>query len=208
MTRRWIALVAASLLVSACTAGSGVGGSGLFRLAQAEKEVKVGSNRMAVTPPREWNRLRTQRLFTDVRAVEDWTYNGPYLDTLSFVTGLKDGKSIVYQRKRDIRQVPAFDAKMTAPEIAAMLESYYRTRGGALQFAQTGLKPRDFMGYPGFQYDFDYLSGDELWRRGRAVGAVIGGRLYLILVDGTRQHYFDQVLPDFEIIAESARLTD
>ncbi|WP_260483892.1 hypothetical protein [Sphingomicrobium flavum] len=206
MKRHLISIIAASLVLSACAGGAGGLGSNLFRLAEAQREVKVGNNDMAVTPPRDWNRLRTQRLFTDIRAVEDWTYNGPYLDTLSFVSGLKDGKSIVYQRKRDIRQVPIFDARMTAPEIAAMLESYYRTRGGTLQFEQTGLKPRELMGYPGFQYDFEYLSGDELWRRGRAVGAVIDTRLYLILVDGTRQHYFDEVLPDFEAIVASARL--
>lgn len=207
MTGRLLAAVAASLMLGACASGGGVGGSSLFRLAEAGKEHKVGSNRLAVTPPRDWNRLRTQRLFTDIRAVEDWTYNGPYLDTLSFVSGLKDGKSIVFQRKRDIRQVPKFDARMTAPEVAAMLESYYRTRGGALQFEQMGLKPRELAGYPGFQLDFEYLSGDELWRKGRAVGAIIDTRLYLILVDGTRQHYFDQVLPDFEAMVESARVT-
>lgn len=205
MKRALLTAVAASLTLSACAAGPG-GGGNLFRLAEAQREYKVGSNRMAVTAPREWNRLGTQRLFTDVREVEDWTLNGPYLDTLSFVTGLKDGKSIIYQRKRDIRQVPSFDARMTAPEIAAMLESYYRARGGALQFEQTGLKPRQFMGHPGFQFDFDYLGGDELWRRGRAVGAVIDTRLYLILLEGTRQHYFDEALPDFEAMVGTARL--
>ena len=33
-------------------------------------------------------------LFDDIRDVEDWTLNGPYLDGISFVTGLKNGKAI------------------------------------------------------------------------------------------------------------------
>ena len=68
---------------------------------------------MAVTPPREWNKISAS-LFVDIRAVEDWTQNGPYLDGISFVTGLKDGKALVYQRSRDDRQVPKFRSNMTA----------------------------------------------------------------------------------------------
>ena len=40
---------------------------------------------------------------------------------------------------------------------------------------------------------------------GRAVGAVINGRLYLILFDAARSHYYDAALPDFEAIVASAR---
>jgi hypothetical protein len=63
------------------------------------------------------------------------------------------------------------------------------------------------MGYPGFQFDYDHLDGDEVWRRGRAVGAVIDGRLYLILLDAARSHYFNASLADFEAVANSARFT-
>ena len=43
-------------------------------------------------------------------------------------------------------------------------------------------------------------------RKGRAVGAVIDGRLYLILFDATRSHYYGASLPDYEAIVRSARL--
>ena len=54
---------------------------------------------------------------------------------------------------------------MTPPEIAAMLESLYRVRGGAVEFSTLGLAPRNFLGQPGFQFDFEHLDSDELWRR-------------------------------------------
>lgn len=197
-------MLAAMLSLAACAGGGGGGfGYGGYVLVRA-KEVRVGDHSLAVTPPREWNRISAS-LFTDIRDVEDWTQNGPYLDGISFVTGLKDGKALVYQRRRDDRQVPKFRSNMTPPEIAAMVESLYRVRGGAIEFSTVSLAPRPFLGSNGFQYDFDHLDGDEVRRRGRAVGAVIDGKLYLILFDAARSHYYNALLPDFEAIVRSAR---
>jgi hypothetical protein len=195
---------AAALLLSSC-AGAGGGGFGYggYSLVRV-KEVRVGDNSLAVTPPREWNKI-SGSLFTDIRDVEDWTQNGPYLDGISFVTGLKDGKALVYQRSRDDRQVPKFRSNMTPPEIAAVIESLFRVRGGAVEFTTTSLSPRPFLGASGFQYDFEHLDSDEVRRRGRAVGAVIDGKLYLILFDAARSHYYNALLPDFEAIVGSAR---
>lgn len=197
-------LLPLGLALAACSSvGGGSIGYGGYSLVRAE-EVRVGDNSLAVTPPREWNRI-SARVFTDIRAVEDWTQNGPYLDGISFVTGLKDGKALVVQRSRDDRQVPKFRSNMTPFEIAAMLESFYRVRGGAVEFTTLSLAPRQFLGTNGFQFDFEHLDGDEVRRRGRAVGAVIEGRLYLVLFDAARSHYFPASLPDFEAVVASAR---
>ena len=102
--------------------------------------------------------------------------------------------------------MPKFRSDMTAPEVAAMLETAFRVRGGAVDFRTLGLQPRQFLGYPGFQFDFEHLDNDELWRKGRAVGAVVEGRLYLILFDATRSHYYGNALPDFEVMANNARI--
>jgi len=200
-----ILLVAAAQSLAACAGGGGGGGFGYggYTLVRV-KEVRVGDDSLAVTPPREWNRISAS-LFVDINAVEDWTQNGPYLDGISFVTGLKDGKTLVRQRSRDDRQVPKFRSNMTPPEIAAMVESLFRVRGGAVDFTTIALAPRSFLGANGFQYDYQHLDSDEVWRRGRAVGAVIDGRLYLILLDAARSHYFNASLPDFEAIVNSAR---
>jgi hypothetical protein len=86
-----------------------------------------------------------------------------------------------------------------------MLESAFRVKAGAVDFTMTRLKPRTFLAASGFQMDYEHLDSDELRRRGRAVGVVIGGRLYLILLDAASSHYFDAALPDFEAIVASAR---
>lgn len=201
---RSIFLCTVALSLTACASNGGGGfGYGGYTLVRAQ-EVRVGDDSIAVTPPREWNRISAS-LFQDIADVEDWTQNGPYLDGISFVTGLKDGKALVRQRSREDRQVPKFRSNMTAPEIASMVESLFRVRGGTVDFKTTALAPTSFLGVSGFQYDFEHLDSDEVHRRGRAVGAVVDGKLYLILLDAARSHYFDASLPDFEAMVRSAR---
>jgi hypothetical protein len=201
------ALALAALALPAC---GGVGGAGSdFGFSSYSPvnvhRVRVGDGTLSVVPPRPWNRQRPN-FIDDVRQVEDWTLNGPYLDGISFVTGLKTGKSLIRQSRRADQQVPLFRSDMTPPEIAAMVESLYRVKGGAVDFRTLSLQPRTFLGTSGFQLDYEHLDGDELWRRGRVVGAVIGGRLYLVLFDAARSHYYAAALPDFEAIVASAQL--
>lgn len=198
-------VILAALSLPACAgvdSGGGFGSSG-YSLVRV-RETRVGDDSMAVTPPREWNKISSS-LFVDIHAVEDWTQNGPYLDGISFVTGLKDGKALVHQRSRDDRQVPKFRSNMTPPEIAAMIESLFRVRAGTVDFTITSLAPRPFLGTNGFQLDYEHLDSDEVRRKGRAVGAVVDGRLYLIMFDAARSHYYNALLPDFETIVNSAR---
>jgi hypothetical protein len=202
--KRAILVLSACTVLSGCTGISGYGYGDYYSLVRA-RETRVGDGSMSVVPPRPWNRQR-RLFFDDVKWVEDWTLNGPLLDDLTFVSGLPDNKYLIRTESHDSQQIPRFHSDMTAPEIQALLESAYRVRGGAVQFRTLSLKPRQFMGYPGFQLDYEHLDTDELWRKGRAVGAVIGGRLYLVMLDAARSHYFADELPDFEAIANSARL--
>lgn len=199
-------LVCGAFALSACSslgAGEGYGFSEYY--AVNVKRVSVGNGNMSVVPPRPWNRHRPL-LFEDIPAVEDWTLNGPLLDGVTFITGLRNGKSMIRQRRTADQQVPVFRSNMTAPEIAAMLESLYRVRGGTVDFRTLSIQPRPFLGTNGFQFDYERLSDDELWQKGRVVGAVVGGELYLIMYDAARSHYYDAALPDFEAIAASAQL--
>lgn len=199
-----LGLLALPLLLSACGGiGGGEYGFSSYALVRVQR-VNVGDGDMSVIAPRPYNRHR-RILFADVRDVEDWTQNGPILDGISFVSGMKNNSELIRQRHSASQQVPRFRSDMTAPEITAMLESLYRVKGGAVDLKTLSLKPRPFLGANGFQWDYEHLDDDELWRRGRAVGAVIDGRLYMILFDAARSHYYDALLPDFEAIVASAQ---
>jgi len=201
----WVLAAAAALSLAGCSSlGGGEGfGSSYYSLVKV-RSVRVADGSMAVTPPRPWNRAR-RLFFDDVRWVEDWTLNGPHLDGMTFVAGLPNGKYLIRQRRSEERQVPRFRSDMTVPEIAALLESAWRVRGGAIDYRTLALVPRPFLGASGFQLDYEHLDTDELWRKGRAVGAVIDGELYLILYDAARSHYYAAALNDFEAMVTSAR---
>jgi hypothetical protein len=200
-----IALLALPLVLAGCggTLGSGEYGFSSYALVRVQR-VNVGDGNMSVVPPRLYNRHR-RILFADVPDVEDWTLNGPILDGISFVSGMNNNRELIRQRRSASQQVPRFRSDMTPPEITAMLESLYRVKGGAVDVKTQSLRPRPFLGANGFQWDYEHLDQDELWRRGRAVGAVIDGKLYMILLDAARSHYYDVMLPDFEAIVASAQ---
>ena len=199
--------IAALTLLSGCAGTGGLGGGGIgfsqYRLIRPQPD-NVARGSMQVTPTVRWNGV--PRGYHDISREENWTLNGPLLDSLTFIGALESGKRIVEQRRKADRKVPNFRADMSPPDIAAMIESFYRIRAGASTFTMTNLSPRPFLGQPGFQFDYDYLGGDEVERRGRAVGAIIRGRFYLALFDATRMHYFPAGLPEFERIVQSARL--
>ena len=205
MRKLMLAVAVASVPLAGCSSVGEGTDIGIYSLVRA-KPTNVGNGSLTVIPPRPWNRQRRFFLFDSVRWVEDWTLNGPYLDGITFVSGLPGGEYLVRQRMSEDRQVPKFRSNMTALEVTAMLESAFRVRGGAVEFQTLSLQPRQFLGYPGFQFDFEHLDGDEVRRKGRAVGAVIGGRLYLMLYDATRSHYYANALPDFEAMASNARI--
>lgn len=201
MRFRQMTVVLAALSLTACAGGGG--GFGGYSLVRPGPRA-VAARKITVTPAEAWNRV--PRGIYDIAEEENWTLNGPILDSVSFIGGLKDGRAIVRQRRRDDRQVPVFRANMTPPEIVAMIETFYRIRAGAAEFGMTGLKPSTFLGRQGFQLDYDYLDQNEIKRRGRTYGAVIDGKLYLMLLDATRMHYFDAALGGFETMAHSAVL--
>lgn len=200
-SRRIAAALAALALVTGC-AGGGIGLHYYSLVSPGPEGVARGS--MIVTPTLRWN--KAPRGPYDISREENWTLNGPLLDGITFIGGLEHDKRIVQQRRKADRKVPNFRADMDPTEIAAMIESFYRIRAGSTRFEMTGLEPRDFLGRPGFQFDYVHLGGDEVERKGRAVGAIVEGRFYLALFDAARMHYFDAGLPEFELIVESARL--
>ena len=196
-----LAALASLLLLSGCAGGGGLFGQ--YSLVEPRAE-SVARDSMIVVPTLRWN--KAPRGPHDISREENWTLNGPLLDGLTFIGALENDKRIVQQRRKADRKVPNFRSDMTPQDIASMIESFYRIRAGSTRFEMTGLQPRNFLGQPGFQFDYEHLGGDEVERRGRAVGAIIGGRFYLALFDAARMHYFDAGLPEYERIVQSARL--
>lgn len=206
MRKQATAFVASLLLLSGCGAGAGDGGFGFstFRLVEPGPR-RVARERMEVTPGLAWN--RSPRSAQEISREENWTLNGPHLDNLTFIGGVKSGEPLVrYQRRTDWRQVPNFRADMSPTEIIGIVETFYRVRGGSVSFETRAVQPRSFLGRPGFQFDYERLGGDEVRRLGRGAAVVSGDRLYMIVFDAAAMHYFPAGVAEAERIIASARL--
>lgn len=166
--------------------------------------VSAARGTIRVQPTMAWNKI--PRSASDIKWEENWTRNGPLLDGLSFIGGLPDGAAIARQRKKDDQKVPVFRARMTPQDLVSMIESFYRIKAGASIFETTAVEPATFLGTRGLQFDYTYISADEVKRKGRSIVAIIDRRLYLMALDGTAIHYFDAALPEFEAMTAGARL--
>jgi hypothetical protein len=201
------AALASLLLLSGCgggLAGGGFGGFSAYRLVEPEPR-PVARRRMEVTPSMRWN--RAPHGVQEISREENWTLNGPHLDNLTFIGGVKSGEPLVrYQRRRDWRQVPNFRADMSPTDIIGIVDTFYRVRGGSVSFETKAVQPRAFLGRQGFQFDYERLGGDEVRRLGRGAAVVIGDRLYMILFDAAAMHYFPAGVAEAERIISSARL--
>jgi hypothetical protein len=174
-----------------------------YSLVRADKSVPVAAGTMRVKPAIEWNKAPPGA--SSMLKAEVWTQNGPVLDAIVFLGGVKDGTAIVQEQKREERKVPVFQSSMTPQDLVAMVESYYRIRAGATIFETENLKPTTFLGSKGLDFSYRYIGSDNVKRRGRTVLAVIDQRLYLMTLDGA-VYYFGAAQPQFEALLASATL--
>jgi len=172
-----------------------------YTLVKPER-VPVAKGAMKVQPSIAWN--RSPRTVYDIAKEENWTQNGPLLDTITFMGALNDGEAIARQRTKDERQVPVFRNNMTPQDLVSMIESYYRIRAGATIFETVNVAPTRFLGQQAIEFDFNYVGGDEVKRRGRSLLAIIDSKLYFISLEAAATHYFEAALPEFQRIAQSA----
>jgi len=172
-----------------------------YRLVEPGR-VSIARSPLTVSASAAWNQVGGTPAGEEI-----WTRNGPLIDSITFIVGLRDGASIAHQTATTDRQVPAFHADMSPDDLTTMIESYYRIRLEAKVFKTTRVAPTRFLGGPGMQLEYEYTEDDQVRRRGCAVLGVHEGRLYLMMLNGTALHYYDAALPEFEAMAASATLT-
>jgi len=177
----------------------------------------VGSG-FSVETRMRWNQLAEDHV---VGPVVIWTADGVGLDQLMFFTvaegepllrrigqptALQQGPPPSPSRSAEEEKLPTFRADMPANEIAELFEAAIARVTRSTIAHASNLRPIDFAGRPGFRFDFDYVTRDDLERRGLAVGTVKDKKLYLIFFQGSRLYHYEKYLPEVENIVRSARL--
>ncbi|NNC72858.1 MAG: hypothetical protein HKN78_08280 [Sphingomonadaceae bacterium] len=186
------------MILASCAVG--------YRLAPVGERLGVGNSSMTVVPPNSWNRAGT--LTGPGKNAELWTLDGPRLNEITFYGDIEDGDTLFREIDRRSRPLPRFDNSMLPPDIADLLESSYRVASGSPLFELGEMAPAQFAGHQGFRFSYAYtLQGEEVRREGRASGAVIGGKLYMITYEAPAIHYFQASLADYEAIIASATVS-
>lgn len=150
----------------------------------------------SVEPQIEWSTLER-------RGIEIWTVNGTGLEAIYFAAGIEDGEPFFEQRfGEDEKELPLFHDDMTAFEAMEFIIDTLSI-SGAGEVRAMALRPSPFGAHPGFRFDLDYLDAGGLEERGMALGAVIDGKLYLMLYLAPAEHYFDTYGGPVEAMFES-----
>lgn len=161
----------------------------------------VGDGGLSVTPVNAWNSLPG---IPEQAWDEIWTRNGPLLETVTFVSGLPEGKALVKQRRKADAQATVFRADMTPDDLVSMIEGVYRV-GGVTVFAVDSVEPTSFLGGTGLRMRYHYAPGDGIGKLGSCVLRVVDRKLYLMRLDGVSNHYFAAAQAEFDQMVAGAQ---
>lgn len=178
--------------------------------ADSARLVRPGPQRVArvftVSPEAPWNAV-SPAMFAGRKRNALWTMNGVPLDFVAFIGGIPSGGTLFRFPSKQVkkREVPVFRASMLLPEIAEFIEASYARGLEAQVFETLSLDAFTFGGHEGFLMEFRTVLRDEVPRRGLAAGAIVDGRLHLVLYQAAELHYFarnrDRVLALLRSIA-------
>ncbi len=166
-------------------------------------QTTVAGNAFIVQSTSAWNVVPKDMSRT--RWEEVWTQNGPLLDTVAFLGGLPEGKSVVVQKKKAERQVPLFRSNMTPEDLTSMVEASYRIRGVTV-FNLESVDPVEFLGGQGVRVRYNYVPGDGMSKKGDCVLRIVDKKLYVMKLEGVSSHYFDASSPEFDRLVASAAI--
>lgn len=188
ITRRHLLAGAAVLSVAGCATSGVVTGA-----------YKVGSNYSIVLGDK-WADITTW-LNDRTSGVRLLTIDGPWLNRLYVVDGLKPGQSLLRPERRD-RPNPAYRDNMTSRELVEfVVDSVAMINYQAPE--ALNLRPAKFGDADGVRFDIATKTEAGLLIDATALVAQRDGRLHLMLFLAPREHYYAATLPEVERIFAS-----
>lgn len=156
---------------------------------------------ITVSPTIPWNSASSA---AGVGGKPTWTADGTKLNSVVFFPAVKDGKSLFKSTKKE--EYPAFSADMLPNEIAELVESSISKIFKATISKKGTLKPLVIDGNPGFQYNFEFVTQDDIPRRAFVAGATKNSELYLMFYQATRMYYYEKYIDEIKNMASTMRL--
>jgi hypothetical protein len=168
------------IILGGCATGPGM-------LVSPATRVPVGDG-VSVMPQTAWNRIVLPGQMI-------WTQNGLTLDTVHFVTGVKDGAPLYAIPGLDKGALGAFDSKMLPNDVQDLVVSTTE-KEGFVNVRSGNLSPCPFGSAPGFCFDLDFVTGNGLAMKGKVMAAKRADKLDVIEYRAPSEYYYPTILPD------------
>jgi|LULF01.1.fsa_nt_gb hypothetical protein len=171
-------------------------------LIKTGERVAVAKSQMTVTPPRDWNKL-SQRVG---KKAETWTLDGERLNDISFFANIAPGEPLLRERSKKHDPLPKLQPNSLLTDIPEFLEGTYRSYHGLAVFNLGSSSPAKFMGEPAVRFSYEYVTPDELTRKGEAIATLRNGSLFMITFDAPKLHYFERNIEDYRALVATAAM--
>jgi hypothetical protein len=150
----------------------------------------------SVKPGIQWSQV-------DKGDVRLWTVNGAELESIRFISGIREGVPIMDISNE--KHETSFRSDMSETELVdAVVDAF--SLSGAQQVKARNLRPAAFGGMDGFRFELGFMNEDGLKKEGVVVGTIVDEALYLIVYTGAKIHYFPKYSGEFEALVESIRI--
>jgi hypothetical protein len=100
-----------------------------------------------------------------------------------------------------------FRSPMTANDVMELVEASLSGEAHTAVVTTRDLRPAKLGAVDGFRFEGSYIAADAPEMAFSAVGAVRGGKLYLLFYRAARIYYFKAHLADFDQLVGSVRLS-
>jgi hypothetical protein len=132
-----------------------------------------------------------------------WTVNGAELESIRFISGIREGVPIMDITNE--KQETSFRPDMSEPELVdAIVDAF--SLSGAQRVQAKNLRPTRFGSLNGFRFELEFMNEDGLKKKGAVIGNIVDESLYLIIYTGASIHYFPKYAQEFETIVKSIRI--
>ena len=166
---------------------------------------KVAKGGFSASPDREWNRLSDR----EGKYQEIWTLDGDQLNKVTFYGGIPLGEPLFKEIDKKNQPLPKVSENMLVTDIPVLLENTYRILSPGIRFAIGAQEPATLSGKKGIRFAYTYVSvSDQVERRGEGIGAVSGGRLYLVTYEAPEIYFYGKDIENFRQIVGSLAIRE
>ncbi len=196
-------LLKSVLLISAATTLAAPATLLANDLIKSGETVAVAKSTLSITPPRDWNKLSLR----PGKKAETWTLDGEQLNDISFYSDIAPGEPLLRERSKKRDPLPKLRANSLLTDVPEFLEGTYRAHFGIAVFSLGASKPTKFLNEPAIQFTYEYVTSDELTRRGEAIAALRNGKLFMMTFDAPKLHFFDKNIEDYRALVATAKIS-